>query len=605
MPSITSSAEPQAKPNGSTVKSQQRRYIMPVVGNVLSRIILWTGIIVFSCIGLGALMVTTFYPSYTEKAEYLTNAAWPVVVLSIAAIAVVALLNRCNVLERINVNVLSWIVCCYMIVAGTAWAIASDTFPAYDSLDLINAAKELGTDDMPMWNGWYMERYPYQMPFVMVIRLLLEMVGDGQLYIALEFLNAICAGATALLLVRLSRRLFSDKAAVMTGLFSFFFLPLFLYSTFAYGNVPSLPFALAAILWQAKFVETNTWRHLIFASMAITVSVLLKSTMIVVLMAMCLIFLLHAMVKRNWHGIAGIIVPIVVYAACSHGFFAVMEKKYDVVTDNGLGKTTWIAMGLQGDEYGNRLPDAPSWVTGSVNPGWYNGYPWGWKTDYNPEVAAVDSEESIKQSLTRFAHNPAFAIRFLANKQATVWLDPTYEALVNGNWSVVPTNYSPTPMSDRPMTHLVRSVYYGKTNAVILRASDAFQFLTLAAAVAVLIGLRQRFRIERLLPITVCLGIFCIYVLWEAKAQYAMPAYVALLAYSGQGLLDIANGAARLMGKFSRIITGKRERIRIGLLTLRGRTCGREDDRPAAWPSDVWANPSRPTRSERSGRVLF
>lgn len=561
MSSITSSAETQAKPNGSTAKSQQRRYIMPVVGNVLSRIILWTGIIVFSCIGLGALMFTTFYPSYTEKAEYLTNAAWPVVVLSIAAIAVVALLRRCNVLERINVNVLSWIVCCYMIVASTAWAIASDTFPAYDSLDLINAAKELGTDDMPMWNGWYMERYPYQMPFVMVIRLLLEMVGDGQLYIALEFLNAICAGATALLLVRLSRQLFSDKAAVMTGLFSFFFLPLFLYSTFAYGNVPSLPFALAAILWQAKFMETHTWRHLIFASMAITVSVLLKSTMIVVLMAMCLIFLLHAMVKRNWHGIAGIIVPIVVYAACSHGFFAMMEKKYDVVTDNGLGKTTWIAMGLQGDEYGNRLPDAPSWVTESANPGWYNGYPWGWTADYNPEVAAADSEESIKRSLTRFVQNPTFAIRFFIQKQATIWFDPTYESLVNSNWSAVPSNHSSTPMSDRPMTHLVHSVYYGKTNTIILRASDAFQFLTLAAAATVLIGLRKRFRIEQLLPITVCLGIFCIYVLWEAKAQYAMPAYVVLLTYSGQGLLDIENGAAHLMGKFSRIITGKHEQI--------------------------------------------
>ena len=198
----------------------------------------------------------------------------------------------------------------------------------------------------------------------MVIRLLLEIVGDSQLYIALEFLNAICAGATALLLVRLSRQLFSNKAAVMTGLFSFFFLPLFLYSTFAYGNVPSLPFALAAILWQSKFMETKTWRHLIFAAMAITVSILLKSTMIVVLMAMCLILLIHAAVKRSWRGIAGIIVPIMVYIACSHGFFAVMEKKYDVVTDNGLGKTTWIAMGLQGDEYGNRLPDAPHGLRG-------------------------------------------------------------------------------------------------------------------------------------------------------------------------------------------------------------------------------------------------
>lgn len=559
MSSIASSAEAQIRPSGFENKSRQ--YVMPVVGNVLSRIILWTGIIVFSCIGLGALMLTTFYPSYTEKAEYLTNAAWPVIVLSTAAIAVVALLNRCNVLERISADVLSWIVCCYMIVAGAVWAIASNTFPAYDSLDLINAAKELGTDDMPMWNGWYMERYPYQMPFVMVVRLLLGIVGDSQLYIALEFLNAICAGATALLLVRLSRRLFSDKAAVMTGLFSFFFLPLFLYSTFAYGNVPSLPFALAAILWQSKFMETNTWRHLIFASMAITVSILLKSTMIVVLMAMCLILLIHAAVKRSWRGIAGIIVPIMVYVACSHGFFAVMEKKYDVVTDNGLGKTTWIAMGLQGDEYGNRLPDAPSWVTGAVNPGWYNGYPWGWKTDYNPEVAAVDSRESIKRSLARFVHDPAFAIRFFTQKQATIWLDPTYESLVNGNWSVVPINYSPTPMSDRPMTPLVHSVYYGKANTMILRTGDVFQFLTLAAAVTVLIGLRKRFRVEQLLPITICLGIFCIYLLWEAKAQYAMPAYVMLLAYSGQGLLDIANGAALLMGKFSRILTGKHEQM--------------------------------------------
>ena len=128
--------------------------------------------------------------------------------------------------------------------------------------------------------------------------------------------------------------------------------------------------------------------------------------MIVVLMAMCLIFLIHAVVKRNWHSIVGIIIPIVVYAACSHGFFTVMEKKYDVVTDNGLGKITWIAMGLQGDEYGNRLPDEPSWVTGSVNPGWYNGYPWGWKTDYDPEVAAADSKESIKRFLDKICSKP-------------------------------------------------------------------------------------------------------------------------------------------------------------------------------------------------------
>ena len=40
-----------------------------------------------------------------------------------------------------------------------------------------------------------------------------------------------------------------------------------------------------------------------------------------------------------------------------------------------------------------------------------------------------------------------------------------------------------------------------------------------------------------------------------------MPAYVVLLAYSGQGLLDIANRAVLLMGKFSRIITGKHEQI--------------------------------------------
>ena len=92
-------------------------------------------------------------------------------------------------------------------------------------------------------------------------------------------------GATALLLVRLSRQLFSNKAAVMTGLFSFFFSAAVLYSTFAYGNVPSFPFALAAILWQSKFMKTDTWRHLIFAAIAITISILLKSTMIVVLMA--------------------------------------------------------------------------------------------------------------------------------------------------------------------------------------------------------------------------------------------------------------------------------------------------------------------------------
>ena len=546
--------------------SIQRSSVLPVTGKILSRIILWIGIVLFSFIGLGSLLFTTFYPSYTEQAEYLTNASWPVIILSAAAIVVVALLSRLHVLERIGVKLLSWILGCYMIVMSMAWAIASNTFPAWDSADLILAARQLGSDDMFMWNGWYMERYPYQMPYVMIIRLLTHISGVDNVYIALEFLNALCSGAAALLLVRFACQLFGNKAAVMSGLFSFFFLPLFLYSTFAYGNLPSFPFAIAALLWQAKFMKTGKWRYMVCAAPSITISILLKSTMIVVLIAMCLVLLVSAIGKRKLRDLVAVVLPLVVYATCSHGFFAMMEQRYGVETGNGLGKTTWIAMGLQGDVDGNPLPGEPDWNGKAANAGWYNMYPWGWKDNYDPAVAAQDSAESIKRSLTHFMQDPKFAAQYMAQKQATVWFDPTYESMLSSNWSEsAPNQNNGVPMATRPMTKIVHSAYYGKINAAIIRISDVFQFLTLAACVAALVKMRKRFELEQLLPITVGLGVFCIYLLWEAKAQYAMPAYVMLLVYSGQGLLAIADVSTSVIGKAYRAIAGKRNQVPVRL----------------------------------------
>ena len=488
--------------------------------NVLVKIIIYLSIVFFSILAFSSLLITAYYPNNNENVAYNFSNSIPVVICSIITVIIIYLLIRYHILEHVSLNNVVWILSVYILVASIAWALLANVWPEFDSKDLINAASELGINYDANWApGWYMERFPYQLPYVLLIRGLQYIFGSSQIYVVLEFLNAICASATAALTVFYTKLLFNDYAAKITSLVLFFFMPLILFTTLAYGNIPSMPFLMAALIFQLLYFKTRKFIYNIAAAIMITLSILLKSTMLVALLAMIVLWIVDSFRSKRIKNIIAIILSLLLYTVSLHGLNYVISNKYDVNLENGLPKTAWIAMGLQDEK-------------NYTNPGWYNGYIWNWQDNYDPDIANKDSIESIKKSLSHFVNDPQYALSFTLRKQASIWLDPTYETILNSNWHSV----NGSSMCTRPMTRFVNSIYNGKLNIVITIICDVVQFITLFASVIAFIYLRKRDDIYLYGGLITCLGFGVLYLIWEAKAQYSFPVYVLLLVYAGYGL---------------------------------------------------------------------
>lgn len=507
------------------------------VSHACTSAIAYLSILIFGLLGLASVFVTAALPCYTEKVIY-AGVTFPIVVAGILVVAFgyTLLYKRLDSVAW-NPTIIGLIVAIVLFSGSITWAILCNTFPQWDSYDLIGAAKELGTDDAVYWgHGLYMERYPYQTPYVILIRFLWRLFGDDQLYLSLELVNSFCAGATGFLLVKLSSRLFTSRAAMGTAFATVLFLPLYIYSTFAYGNVPALPFMVGSLVSVDSAVKTRRIRHVIVAAVSVTISVMLKSTMQVALIAICILFILEAIKTHRAVLVAAAPAVLAIYLAVTSAFYAVVSNHYDVVLDNGLPKIAWVVMGLS--DPGAEYPEV------SNNPGLYSEYVWNWKfDDYDVDVAEEDSKREIASRLKILLSDSGYALEFFGKKIAWMWLEPTFASLVNGNWSESATPDQPV-MSERPMTSLLSSIYYGTINTVIVAICDIWQTLILLSTAIVLLRIRKKSSISQLAPALVGLGFFFVYLAWESKSQYTLQVFVVFLAYVGPALNIIAEKLA-------------------------------------------------------------
>lgn len=490
-------------------------------------------VVTFGLLCLASFLVTAVSPSYTEKIEYRLFHFLPMVICALIAFATLYLLYSSRFFRSLRLKDVCWALFTYMTLAGILWAVLADTWPWFDSLDLIHCAKDLGASNDYWQVGCYMNRFPFQVGYLCLIKLVMIIFGESQTYLVLEIVNAVAAGVASVYIVRLTDIYFDEESAKLGGLTLFLFLPFIYYSTFAYGNIPCLPFTIAALYYQARAIKTDSLFSSALSAACIAIGALLKSTAKIVLIAMILIMVLSALREKKARSLFGAAVIVLGFFCVTQVFYALVVAKYGVDMSNGVPGVAWLAMGL---DVTNKN------AINSNNPGWYSGFVWALPGDtYSPQVIHDQAIESIKSSLATFVGDPAFALSFFSRKIASIWLEPTYTGLVNGNWSVG----GDVPMATRPMTRVLASAYYGKANTLILTLSDFMQTLTLASTVYYIVQNGSKRDVPSLCPAIAAFGFFLVYLVWEGKAQYSLIPYVLMLAYVGyfiKGLLVALDG---------------------------------------------------------------
>lgn len=524
-------------------------YWLSALGNGLQTLTVWVSIIFFVFVGIISFVVTTTMPNYSYDVQFSTRHWWIVFLFSAFALSALAFMNYKGVLERIDTKVLSRTLIGYSVVFGMFWAAITNVWPEWDPIYVLKAAQATSDPNLQLqcpgdevsWilcPGGYLERSPYQIPLVLFDKFLFYIFGPGT-YLAFEFINALCTGITFYLIGKLTSCIFSEKRFTNASLLlCFAFLPLIFYVTFAYGNTICLPFLIGALILQIQYFKNRKFGYAIAALGCAAMGLIFKSSMIYVFAAMVAIWLISALRDKNLRDFVCLILAALFYLI--PGFVTSASAEYiNLNPNNGEPKTVWIAMGLQ-------KPADPN----SNNYGWYNGYPLKWAPeDYDLDQISSESSESIKQSISDFKNDPAYAWTFFSKKFLSEWTDPLYESLLASNWSQHGTD-RPT-MTDRPISPVLHSVYYGKINKVILATLDTLQFLLLVGTAITLLLKRKELSIHQMAPVVIPVGMALLYLIWEAQSQYIMPAYLVMIPFAGAGLVILSDKISQVFSQIN------------------------------------------------------
>lgn len=494
---------------------------------VADGVVLWLSILLFGFLTAASMLSTAYFTpdsSYGERPEY----RWDVIPLNLLFLAAVAgilyILYKKQIFKKISTKMLAAIAVLFVIGMSVLWIQASHTYPEADQ-KAVSWVSYLMTQNNFLFfeHGKYMQIYPNQLGLTAILEVLYRLTG-GENWKAFMYLTALANGVVVYLLYRITDRLYHDQNAdCLVLLASMGCIQIILYSTFLYGMMLGLAFALGAFYALLLFLNHGKWRYAVSAGILMGISILVKNNYSIFLVAL-VILLLYDAVKKSGGGIrkagkslAAILILIGLTALLSRSLTAFYEHRSGIPIESGMPKSLWVAMGMQEGERAE---------------GWYNGFNFDTyvNSDCDPVVSDAMAREAITESLQHFQKDPVYAARFYLRKTLSQWNEPTYEAL----WV--------NQFHSGDFSTIVQSIYTGKLYRVLSEYMNLFQLLVFAAVFAgLLIGRKgeKRWQLTELFLPMVILGGFFFHTIWEAKSQYIFPYFVCMLPGAAAGLSGV------------------------------------------------------------------
>lgn len=480
--------------------------------------ILWLSIIFMSFLTAVSLVSTAYFNQsdfYGEHPRYRMDHVLINLAFLLFAAAVLFLLYRRKILRQIPIKILAAAAVLCTIGLSILWVRVSYTYPEADQKAVSWVAYLMTQNNFLFFEPEkYMQIYPNQLGLSAILELLYRITG-GENPDAFRNLTALANGAVVYLLYKITDRQFHSRSAdyvVLAG--SVCCIQMILYTTFLYGIMLGLAFALGAFYLLLIFLETGRIRYAVLSGILIGISILVKNNNSIFLVAMVILLLWKSLEKKRAGFLAGVLILLLASAALSRGLTAYYEERSGMDIGSGMPKLLWIAMGMQEGERAE---------------GWYNefNYKTFLETGCDVEKSSAIARASIAASLEKFLENPAYAAEFYYKKTVSQWNEPTCEALwVNqfhsGNFS-----------------RIVQSIYDGKLYTVLEEYMNLFQSLVYAAVLIALWKKRNVWDMEQLFLPLVILGGFFFHTIWEAKSQYIFPYFVCLLPWAAAGISEV------------------------------------------------------------------
>lgn len=384
-----------------------------------------------------------------------------------------------------------------------------------DALKVFQCANEFNRNNYnELRKGFYVANYPHQLGMITLERLLIKIYNSPKIVF---LANALSLIGINLFQWRTTNIIFKNNEAInkITIILSFLFLPQLFFVLFAYGLILGLLAFSISIYLTFKYFDTQKISYSIISVLPLIISYLIKNNFLIGILAIVLLYFFHILEFKTWKNVIFVVLITLIFFIASPTLNKLYEKKSDLIIENQMPKSLYLAMGLQDDK------------TVTTYRGWYNGYHKKVfeEVNYQPFEANKIAKKEIVKRVVYFMRNPAYSLDFFGGKITSTWNDPTFQSVWSG----------PLESTEQfTKTQLLQNIYNGRSIfnylSIFMNALVVIILSTTASSTLLeLIHIKKR---ETNFYLIFCsiffIGGFLFHLFWETKSQYVYP-YILLL----------------------------------------------------------------------------
>ncbi len=364
--------------------------------------------------------------------------------------------------------------------------------------------------------GGYCAMYPHQLGLIALTELLFLVAGTYNFY-AFQLMCVFFSMGIVLAGYLVLSELVSDMAvkaaycAVMSCC-----VPLIFYTSWVYGDIPSIFFSLMAIWMLFRYKKCGRSNWLIGMVLMVTMALLNRKNCMILVIALCLVVLVSMLKKQDWKLFLAMVMCVLLPWLAYMGIYKMYEVRSGYVGHGGLPVITWVDMGL------HDVNGVCGWYDNSAKELYY-------ATESDLELTAVLSKQRVAERLEGLWQFPEYGRDFFKKKILSQWNMPLYQSVYFN------TMYTKESM---PEAESVVAGIAGEGFWNVLSFCDRLQFIVFLGFWAYFIwGIRKDSEILYQITAVMVIGGFLFSVIWEAKARYIFPYYIMMFPFAVVGYL--------------------------------------------------------------------
>ena len=434
--------------------------------------------------------------------------------------------------KKIPVWSMALFITIWTVLIGTIWVYSSQVLPSGDSGMVFDASVLASKNDFSFFDYDYFHNYPYQLGYVLFNEIFIRIHNIFAPYTTaffIEVLNVFFLAFTYCALLLLNKELFNDNriCAITTLIFALSAAPV-IFSTFVYGIIPGLMFAVWAFYFEVKYLKTDKFVFAVISAVLMAAAMVIKPNYLIFLIAMIMLVIIKFISRKKFiKDIAFVLIAIILANAASPVVIHSYEKRAGIDLGDSIPYASWISMGLNESE---------------IAPGWYNAaYTVHNFTNNNrdAEKTAEVSKENIKERVIFFMKHPQYTHNFFYLKTVSQWNETSYQSIWNNQIRI----------QYKDKGTIARIICNGKGEKLAKKWMDIIaQFVFISSSIGLLFCIKNKNILTLILPITV-FGGFLYHTISEGKSQYIMPYYILLLGFAAYGICMLYD---KMSGQFKK-----------------------------------------------------